>query len=57
MKQKKRLYEQCQLVYLELDVEEFNAKTPNKPILVVYLTSVSHARQELRTTVELHEGL
>lgn len=58
----KMLCEQYYLVAPELEVEEFNAKAPNKPIQVVYVPShLFHMLFELfknsmRATVELHEG-
>lgn len=56
------LCEQYYLVAPDLEVEEFNAKAPNKPIQVVYVPShLFHMLFELfknsmRATVELHEG-
>ncbi|XP_043393928.1 pyruvate dehydrogenase kinase, isozyme 3 isoform X2 [Chelonia mydas] len=58
----KMLCEQYYLVAPELEVEEFNAKSPSKPIQVVYVPShLFHMLFELfknsmRATVELHEG-
>uniref|UniRef100_A0A452H479 Protein-serine/threonine kinase n=1 Tax=Gopherus agassizii TaxID=38772 RepID=A0A452H479_9SAUR len=58
----KMLCEQYYLVAPELEVEEFNAKAPDKPIQVVYVPShLFHMLFELfknsmRATVELHEG-
>ncbi|XP_075030835.1 pyruvate dehydrogenase kinase, isozyme 3 isoform X3 [Calonectris borealis] len=58
----KMLCEQYYLVAPDLEVEEFNAKAPNKPIQVVYVPShLFHMLFELfknsmRATVELHEG-
>lgn len=58
----KLLCEQYYLVAPELEVEEFNAKAPNKPIQVVYVPShLFHMLFELfknsmRATVELHEN-
>uniref|UniRef100_A0AC11EGF2 Pyruvate dehydrogenase kinase 3 n=1 Tax=Ovis aries TaxID=9940 RepID=A0AC11EGF2_SHEEP len=57
----KMLCEQYYLVAPELEVEEFNAKAPNKPIQVVYVPShLFHMLFELfknsmRATVELYE--
>lgn len=57
----KMLCEQYYLVAPDLEVEEFNAKAPNKPIQVVYVPShLFHMLFELfknsmRATVELHE--
>uniref|UniRef100_A0A2K6G3F5 Protein-serine/threonine kinase n=2 Tax=Propithecus coquereli TaxID=379532 RepID=A0A2K6G3F5_PROCO len=57
----KMLCEQYYLVAPELEVEEFNAKAPDKPIQVVYVPShLFHMLFELfknsmRATVELHE--
>ncbi|NXN78549.1 PDK3 kinase, partial [Bombycilla garrulus] len=58
----KMLCEQYYTVAPDLEVEEFNAKAPNKPIQVVYVPShLFHMLFELfknsmRATVELHEG-
>uniref|UniRef100_A0A8D0EEN8 Protein-serine/threonine kinase n=1 Tax=Salvator merianae TaxID=96440 RepID=A0A8D0EEN8_SALMN len=58
----KMLCEQYYLVAPELEIEEFNAKAPGKPIQVVYVPShLFHMLFELfknsmRATVELHEG-
>ncbi|KAM6098786.1 pyruvate dehydrogenase kinase, isozyme 3 isoform 2-T2 [Theristicus caerulescens] len=58
----KMLCEQYYMVAPDLEVEEFNAKAPNKPIQVVYVPShLFHMLFELfknsmRATVELHEG-
>ncbi|XP_045146678.1 pyruvate dehydrogenase kinase, isozyme 3 [Echinops telfairi] len=57
----KMLCEQYYLVAPELEVQEFNAKAPDKPIQVVYVPShLFHMLFELfknsmRATVELHE--
>ncbi|KAM9300785.1 pyruvate dehydrogenase kinase, isozyme 3 isoform 2-T3 [Morus bassanus] len=58
----KMLCEQYYMVAPDLEVEEFNAKAPNKPIQVVYVPShLFHMLFELfknsmRATVESHEG-
>lgn len=58
----KMLCEQYYLVAPDLEIEEFNAKVPDKPIQVVYVPShLFHMLFELfknsmRATVELHEG-
>ncbi|XP_002195389.2 pyruvate dehydrogenase kinase, isozyme 3 [Taeniopygia guttata] len=58
----KMLCEQYYTVAPDLEIEEFNAKAPNKPIQVVYVPShLFHMLFELfknsmRATVELHEG-
>ncbi|XP_069493393.1 pyruvate dehydrogenase kinase, isozyme 3 isoform X2 [Ambystoma mexicanum] len=58
----KMLCEQYYLVAPELEIEEFNAKVPDRPIQVVYVPShLFHMLFELfknsmRATVELHEG-
>nr|XP_033804326.1 pyruvate dehydrogenase kinase, isozyme 3 [Geotrypetes seraphini] len=58
----KLLCEQYYLVAPDLEIEEFNAKAPGKPIQVVYVPShLFHMLFELfknsmRATVELHEG-
>ncbi|XP_019384703.1 PREDICTED: pyruvate dehydrogenase kinase, isozyme 3 [Crocodylus porosus] len=58
----KMLCEQYYMVAPDLEVEEFNAKAPDKPIQVVYVPShLFHMLFELfknsmRATVELHQG-